>query len=153
MEQNGVLYLSSDESIFSDTNYRYKISPIDIAYVNKKGTKITVITNLKQFAKDLMFDETILIKLIGKKLSAKSGQLKNTGDFYIQGEYPNEDIKNIVYGFIKTYLLCSLCDKPEVAIKCKKQKIKQTCKACGNNCYINNSDINIDCLLSKFVNK
>ena len=36
MEQQGKLYLTSDETVLFDTNYRYKISAIEIAHFTKK---------------------------------------------------------------------------------------------------------------------
>ena len=148
MEQNGKLYLTSDESVLFDNNYRYKISVIEISYVIKKGTKITIITNLDKFYKELLFDVNFLIHILGKKLSCKCG-LDKTNNYYLQGEYARQQITDILYNFIKTYLLCIVCDKPEVSIKYKNNKIKQKCRACGNNSYLENFDFDVLHLLSK----
>ncbi len=148
MEQNGKLYLTSDESVLFDTNYRYKISLIDISYKIKKGTKITIITNMDKFSKELLFDKDILIRILGKKLSCKSG-VDKTNNYYLQGEHSNEQINEILYGFIKEYLLCTMCDKPEVNISYKKNQIKQKCRACGNKSYLENCDIDTVHILSK----
>lgn len=143
MEANGKLYLTSEESVLFDTNYRYKISCIEISHINKKGTRITILTNLDKFCKELMFDKDVIIRILGKKLSCKSGIDKTTNNYYLQGEYNIQHIKYILYEFIKKYLLCSNCDKPEVNIKSKNDKIKQKCKACGHNDYIENVDSEI----------
>lgn len=148
MEQNGKLYLTSDESVLFDTNYRYKISLIDISYKIKKGTKITIITNMDKFSKELLFDKDILIRILGKKLSCKSG-VDKTNNYYLQGEHSNEQINEILYGFIKEYLLCTMCNKPEVNISYKKNQIKQKCRACGNKSYLENCDIDTVHILSK----
>ena len=150
MEQNGRLYLTSDESVLFDTNYRYKISLIEIDYANRKGTKITILTNMDKFSKELMFDKNILIRILGKKLSCKSGIDKNN-IYYLQGEYSNEQVKRTLYSFIKEYLLCVTCNKPEVNIKYKKNKIKQKCRSCGNKSYLDNTDIDIVDILSKHL--
>lgn len=149
MEQNGKLYLTSDQSVLFDTNYRYKISVIEITHLIKKGTKITVLTNMDKFSKELIFDKNLLIRILGKKLSCKSGIDKTTNNYYLQGEFSSQQIKEILYGFIKDYLLCSTCDKPEVEIKCKNDKIKQKCKACGNNSYLSDCDIDIINIIPK----
>lgn len=151
MEQSGSLYLTSDESVLFDTNYRYKISIIEIAYLTKKGTKITIITNLDRFAKELIFDKDILLRILGKKLSCKSGLDKATNNYYLQGEYTSKQIKDILYPFIQNYLLCCSCDKPEVNIKYKRDKIKQKCKACGSKNYLEHCDLDIINVLSKCV--
>ncbi len=151
MEQNGKLYLTSDECVLFDTNYRYKISLIEISYMIKKGTKITILTNMDKFSKELLFDKNILIRILGKKLSCKSGIDKTDNYYYLQGEHSIEQIKEILYNFIKEYLLCTLCDKPEVNITYKKNQIKQKCRACGNKCYLENCDIDIVHILSRHV--
>jgi translation initiation factor 2 beta subunit (eIF-2beta)/eIF-5 len=65
---------------------------------------------------------------------------KTTNLNYLIGKYTEKEIKTIVYNFIQKYLLCVLCDKPEVILKYTNDKIKQKCKACGNKCFINNNN-------------
>lgn len=149
MEQNGKLYLTSDETVLFDNNYRYKCSVIEISYVIKKGTKITIITNLEKFSNEILFNSDFLIHILGKKLSCKCG-LDKTNNYYLQGEYSRQQITTILYDFIKTCLLCVVCDKPEVSIKHKNNKIKQKCRACGNNSYLENIDFDVLQLLSKY---
>lgn len=151
MEGNGKLYLTRDESVLFDTNYRYKISLIEISHTIKKGTKITVLTNVDKFSKELMFDKNILIRIIGKKLSCKSGFDKTNNYYYLQGDHSIEQVKEILYGFIKEYLLCIMCDKPEVNITYKNTQIKQKCRACGNKSYLTNGDVDIVRILSRYV--
>ena len=57
---------------------------------------------------------------------------------YLQGQYAIIQIKKIINEFIKKYLLCINCDKPEINLKYKNNKIKQKCRACGNNVYLEN---------------
>lgn len=136
MEHNNKLYLTSDENILFDNHYRYQIS------ILKKGTYITLLDNFEKFCDELIFDKKILIKIIGKRLSCKSG-IDKMGRYYLQGNYSIIQIKDIIHTFIQNYLLCINCDKPEVNLKYKNNKIKQKCKACGNNTYLNcNEDIN-----------
>ncbi len=149
MEQNGKLYLTSDENVLFDNNYRYKISKPEIIYVNKKGTNITILDNFDKFCTELIFDKTLLIKIIGKQLSCKTGIDKSTNKYYLQGTYTNEQIKNIIYDFIQKYLLCVNCDKPEIDLKYKKEKLKQKCRACGNNTYLQNHNPDIIHILEK----
>jgi translation initiation factor 2 beta subunit (eIF-2beta)/eIF-5 len=114
--------------------------------VLRMGIYITILDNFESFCDELMFDKKILIKIMGKMLSCKVGINKN-GDYYLQGEYPN--IKDIAYTFIQNYLLCIKCDKPEINLKCKNNKIKQKCRACGNNVYLENCKDEIIHILRK----
>ncbi len=149
MEQNGKLYLTSDDSVLLDNNYRYKISKLEITYANKKGTNISILDNFDKFCTELMFNKDLLIKIIGKQLSCKNGIDKSSNKYYLQGNYTNGQIKDIVYHFIKKYLLCISCDKPEVDLKYKNGKIKQKCRACGNNSYLENCNEDIVRILDK----
>lgn len=137
MEHNNRLYLTSDNSVLFDDHYRYQMSTLQISLALKKGTYITIIDNYNDFCDELIFDKNLLIKVIGKSLSCKSGIDKHN-NAYLQGQYAFQDIKNIVYSFIQNYLLCINCDKPEIRLKYKNNKIKQKCRACGNNSYLDN---------------
>jgi len=137
MEHNNKLYLTSDNSVLFDDHYRYQMSTLQISLALKKGTYITIIDNYNDFCDELIFDKNLLIKVIGKSLSCKSGIDKHN-NAYLQGQYAFQDIKNIVYSFIQNYLLCINCDKPEIRLKYKNNKIKQKCRACGNNSYLDN---------------
>jgi translation initiation factor 2 beta subunit (eIF-2beta)/eIF-5 len=139
MENQNQLYLTSDETVLLDPNYRYKICKLNYSYCVKKGTTITILENIETFSKELEVDQNLLINLIKKSLSVKIGLDKNTAKYYLQGKYAPQLINEIVYKFIKKCLLCCICDKPEVLIKHKKERLQQKCKACGNKDYL------IDC--------
>ena len=149
MEQNGKLYLTSDETVLFDNNYRYIISILEISHVIKKGTPITILENIHSFCNQLLFDKNILLKIIGKQLSCKCAVDKNTQKYYLQGQYTLPQIKYVVYEFIQKYLLCINCDKPEVNLKYKNTNIKQKCRACGSNVYLENCNENIVNILQK----
>jgi translation initiation factor 5 len=136
MEANNHVYLTSDETVLFDANYRYKIRCLEYAFALKKGTQITILTNLTEFATQLQYQVTVLIKIIGKKLSCKTGIDKSTNQYYLQGLYTPNQVNKIIYDFIKSYLLCSQCDKPEVILTTNKGVCKQKCKACGYKGYI-----------------
>lgn len=137
MENNNKLYLTSDESVLFDNHYRYQISTIQSSRILKKGTYITILDNFDTFCNELIFDPRLLIKIIGKILSCKSGINKNR-QYYLQGQYDDTQIKEVTYEFIQNYLLCANCNKPEINLKYKNGKIKQKCKACGNKVYLEN---------------
>ena len=67
MESNNKIYLTSDENVLLDVNYRYKIPKLTYKFIVKKGTTITIINDFEQFCKNINFDNKILIKYLGKK--------------------------------------------------------------------------------------
>lgn len=133
MESSGRLYLTSDESVLFDFNYRYKIVIPYFRFEKRNGKTITVFVNLDEFSNQLEFDKVKLMRVIGILMSCKSGFYTNENKGktnksfgYLLGEYSDEDLKKIIYGFIKTYILCHQCDKPELIFLYSIE-----CKACG----------------------
>lgn len=155
MEHHNKLYLTSNEEVLFDSNYRYQIAPLEIASVVKKGTRITQLLNFDKFVKDLQFPAPeFLLRFVGKKLSCKSGVDKHNMH-YLQGMYSASQVKDVVYAFIITYLLCERCDKPEVAIcssKSNRDAVKKTCRACGH-CQYQSSDADVTELVKKYANR
>ncbi len=137
MEHNNKLYLTKNKEILKDNNYRYIISNIEIIHILKKNKYITILDNFNSFCDELLFDKNIFIKIISKILSCKTG-INDMNKYFLQGKYTDEQIKNTIYMFIQKYLLCIACDKPEVFIKYKNNKINQKCNACGNITYLDN---------------
>jgi translation initiation factor 2 beta subunit (eIF-2beta)/eIF-5 len=144
MEQQNKVYLTSDEAVLFDPNYRYQICTLSYKYIVQKGKNITVLENFSKFCQQLQFNSDTLIQIIGSQLSCKSGINKMCNLYYLQGKFEADFVNNVVYKFIKDVLLCKLCDKPEVILKIKNNQIKQKCKACGNNCYLQNTNDKIN---------
>ena len=140
MESNNKIYLTSDENVLLDVNYRYKIPKLTYKFIVKKGTTITIINDFEQFCKNINFDNKILIKYLGKKLSVKTSYDDNLKSYFLQSKIEFNDVNNVIYNFIKKYLLCVLCDKPEITLKNKNNNLQQKCNACGNSCYLGDND-------------
>jgi translation initiation factor 5 len=152
MEQGNKLYLTSDENVMYDPNYRYVIPAPVYEYINSKGTKITTLTNFETFCELLHFNKDVLIKILGKKLSCKTGVHKTTNVYYLQGYFDRETLNQILYDFIQQYLLCNSCDKPEVDMKFKSKGLRQCCRACGYKGYVEANEL-IDTILHKNKDK
>lgn len=134
MLANNKLYLCSNEATTFDPYYRYRVDPPIYEIHNKKGTDVTCFTNSISFAKSIQFDHNTLIRAIGTELSCKSTINDNYATF--QGIHDRTKINNIICNIIQDYLLCQLCDRPEVILYKKKHKLKQACRACGEKNYI-----------------
>jgi|688.fasta_scaffold1026385_1 translation initiation factor 5 len=136
MLSNNKMYLCSDESITYDTNYRYKIDAPLFEVKKKKGANITCFINSETFATAIEIDHLLLIKLIGSELSCQSIIDKDLKCGVFKGLFDVNQINSIICNIIQGYLLCQICDKPEVILYKKKHKLRQQCKACGEKNYI-----------------
>jgi translation initiation factor 2 beta subunit (eIF-2beta)/eIF-5 len=147
MEQSGKIYMCSDESTLFDQNYRYQVNIPVFDTINQKGTDITLFINSDKFAKSIQINEETLVKILATKLSCQGGIEKHLKVGYFKGKYAHGQITSHICGFIRTYLLCKSCDRPEVIIQLKKKKLRQTCAACGaktfieDNCFDKTYDI------------
>lgn len=151
MECRNRLYLTSNEAVLLDSNYRYQVSPLEIGSVVKKGTRVTQLINFKAFVKELEFPSAeLLLRVLGKKLSCKSG-VDKSNMYYLQGVYSPSQVKEVVNLFIVRYLLCENCDKPEVSIgrsKSNRDAVKKVCRACGH-CQYETEDADVAELVKK----
>jgi translation initiation factor 5 len=133
MQNEDCLYLTCDESVLFDLNYRYKICLPDFTVTMKKGKPITIFNNLNSFSEQLRFDAELLLKVVSIGLSCQCGVTKETGEAFLKGCYESEDIIKIICAFIQKYLLCKACDKPEIKLLSNKGIIEYTCDGCGND--------------------
>lgn len=137
METNKYIYLTNDELVLYDPGYRYKVNKPIFNYGIKKGTHITIFENSNDFAKSIHIEYNILCRIISINLSCGYKIDKATNNIYFIGRFESTQIIEIICRFIRNYLLCIICGLPEVELKNKNSKIKQRCKCCGNNSYIN----------------
>ena len=136
MLSNNKTYLCSDESVTYDPNYRYKIDAPLYEATKKKGANITCFTNSESFASAIEMDHLLLIKLIGSELSCQSSIDKDLKCGVFKVLFEVSQINSIISNIIQGFLLCQMCDKPEVILFKKKHKLRQQCKACGEKNYI-----------------
>ncbi|KXJ13317.1 eukaryotic translation initiation factor 5 [Exaiptasia diaphana] len=122
----------------TDQFYRYKMPKL-IAKVEGKGNGIkTVIVNMSDVAKALSRPPSYPTKYFGCELGAQT-QIDSKNERYIvNGAHQGEKLQEILDGFIEKFVLCSNCENPETVLKVdKKERIGQSCRACGHQGFIN----------------
>jgi len=129
MSSKQVRYVNIPRSIV-DQYYRYKMPEIE-AKVESRGNGIkTVIVNLADIAKALARPPEYVVRYIGYTL----GALVDTSTRYIvNGKHSEEDLANLLDGFIDKYVLCKSCGNPETVLSVSKDHstLRLKCKACG----------------------
>ena len=134
MISNSHFYLCSDLNTGLDFNYRYQVEMPIFSQSMKKGHPITKFDNYKSFSSSMLFNEQLLVKLIGIKLSCQTGIDDNFAFF--KGTYRSEQIIEIIKSIVIEYILCKNCDRPEVELSVRKNQLYHKCKACGTKYYI-----------------
>lgn len=115
----------------NDPHFRYKM-PMITAKVEGSGNGIkTVCTNIAAVSKSLGRPPAYAIKYFGSELGANV-KIDQANDMYIiNGQHDAEKLLNLLYGFIKRFVLCSKCSNPETNLSIEKKSIGQKCLACG----------------------
>lgn len=122
----------------TDQFYRYKMPKL-LAKVEGKGNGIkTVIVNMVDIAKALQRPPSYPTKYFGCELGAQTQiDLKNER-YIVNGSHDADKLQDILDGFIEKFVLCPDCDNPEtvLVVETRKERIGQSCKACGYNGFI-----------------
>jgi len=92
------------------------------------GTK-TVISNFKEIAQRLNRNPNHLLKFISREL-ATSGSLEDSRAS-MQGRFTKEAIDELVVRYIKAYVLCGSCNKPDTKLVREVRLTFILCEVCG----------------------
>mgnify|MGYP001580169912 FL=1 len=93
-----------------------------------EGTK-TILTNLQQISSYLRRDQGHLLKFLLKVL-ATSGSIKN-GKVILMRQLPSQKINEKIEDYVKEFVSCRQCNKPDTEIIKEKGFLFIHCLACG----------------------
>ena len=112
-----------------DPHYRYKMPKLTTKVEGSGNGIKTVITNMAAVAKALGRPPSYPTKYFGCELGA---QVTINNDCYVvNGSHDPENLLNLLYAFIRKFVLCSKCNNPETTLSVSGQIIRQKCIACG----------------------
>jgi len=109
----------------SSSGERFEIPKIE---GHLEGTK-TVLTNIPQIASYIRRDESHFIKFLLKEL-ATSGTMKNSV-LVLQRKINSQKINEKIHDYVKEFVLCRQCQKPDTELIKDKEFIFIHCLACG----------------------
>ncbi len=117
-----------------DPHYRYKMPKLTTKIEGSGNGIKTVLTNMSAVAKALGRPPSYPTKYFGCELGA---QVTTSNEFIVNGSHDPEKLLNLLYGFIRRFVLCTKCNNPETLLTVAKDNIKQKCIACGYETTIN----------------
>ena len=117
----------------SDLYYRYKMPHLCLKEEGKGNGLKTLISNATEVSKSLNRPIPYIIKYMGYTLGTQTQCDFRNQRFSINGLHQSKDLQRIMTSFIDKYVLCSKCGNPETEFTIKKNKVLQTCKACGSH--------------------
>jgi len=91
--------------------------------------KQTIWKNFSKAAKDLKRDESQLYKFVMREISTSSAII--SGTLVLNGVFNNYKMNELLTKYIKNFVLCSACKKPDTEIVVHEGVKVMRCTACG----------------------
>ena len=122
----------AEDKISKETNNdtRFKI-PEPKIFVQGKNT---MIKNFSDIADFLDRDEKHLLKFLSKQLAA-SGETSGKMASFL-GKFRKEQIDKKIKLYLKEYVFCPVCGKPDTKLVKESGVIKMKCEACGSKRFV-----------------
>ena len=104
---------------------RYHIPEIESQVQGNK----TIIKRFKQLCKALRREPEHVMKFFNRELASKAES--KGSDAIFTGKFRNEFLNQKLQAYVKTFLLCEQCGKPDTKLKKQDNITYKTCEACG----------------------
>lgn len=109
----------------SKTTTRFEIPSVKGSIQGKK----TIVTNLTQIANKLGRELRHLVKFLSKELATTSNIEQNSVNFV--GKFGSKSLNEKLDKYVKEFVLCSQCGKPDTKIIKDRNITFKRCEACG----------------------
>ena len=120
-----LLYLKKIINLFNmnlDETLNKKIDNLNIKTQGKPGNMTTYFLNSEDIAGKINRDSKLFGKYISTSLSCPSGVDKEKKCLTFKGTYTFEQIYKYFMEFVQVYVLCPICDYPEIKLYNQKPK-------------------------------
>ncbi|MFX0042321.1 MAG: translation initiation factor IF-2 subunit beta [Candidatus Hodarchaeota archaeon] len=104
---------------------RFEIPKVEIRIESKN----TFITNLNKILNTLNRDKKHFMGIFLKK-AGTMGEIRGQ-QLFLKGQYKEQVLNRLIENYTKTYVLCSICNKPDTQIQREGKKFYLKCTACG----------------------
>ena len=117
----------------NDPYYRYKM-PILVTNKTGRGNGChTILLNLEDVTESFNHPASVVFKYMGSALGANTNESK----WSINGHYEDSELIDVLYQYIKAFVICPSCGIPEllptVEGKKKNKRLTMSCSACGHS--------------------
>lgn len=101
--------------------------PSIVSFVEGSKTKVS---NLNEIAKKLSREEDHIIKYISKRLATQASRV---GDkIVLKGIFSREQLNVMIDQYMKEYVICPTCKRPDTKLVKEKDLLYLVCMACGS---------------------
>ena len=92
-------------------------------------SKNTYITNFNKIINTLNRDKKHFFRIFLQK-AGTMGEIRGN-QLFLKGRYKEQVLNRLIEIYTKTYVLCSVCNKPDTVIQRESKKLYLKCAACG----------------------
>jgi len=107
------------------TGNRFAIPQVKLFYEGNR----TIIQNWKELEDTLRRDGSHILKVLTREL-ATAGTISGLRAF-LQGKFPTSQIDRTIERYVKDYVVCPACKRPDTEIVKKDKLAFLVCHACG----------------------
>lgn len=94
----------------------------------------TQITNFSDISSALARDPKHLLKFLSKQLAAQGNLEKGRASFL--GKFSGSQIESKIKQYLKDYVFCPVCGKPDTKLVDEEGVTKMKCEACGSKRFV-----------------
>ena len=117
----------------NDPYYRYKMPELCSLKTGRGNGCHTVLENLSDVTESFNHPGSIVLSYMGVVLGTNTTESK----WSISGHYTNDKLIEVLYQYIRSFVICPSCSIPEllpsVEGKKKNKKLTMSCSACGSS--------------------
>ncbi|MFW9828773.1 MAG: translation initiation factor IF-2 subunit beta [Candidatus Thorarchaeota archaeon] len=107
-----------------------KLSRFEIPKVELRiESRNTFITNFNKIISTLNRDKKHFLGIFLKK-AGTMGEIRGQ-NLFLKGQYKEQVLNRLIENYTRTYVLCSICNKPDTQIQREGKKVFLKCTACG----------------------
>jgi translation initiation factor 2 subunit 2 len=89
----------------------------------------TILTNFKDICDALNRDPRHVLKFFSKEMATAATMQRNRAIF--QGKFYNDTFERLIQRYIKEFVVCPVCTRPDTKIVKDKRFLFLVCEACG----------------------
>jgi translation initiation factor 2 subunit 2 len=104
---------------------RFEIPKVELRIESRN----TFITNFNKIINTLNRDKKHFTGIFLKK-AGTMGEIRGQ-QLFLKGQYKDQVLNKLIENYTKTYVLCSICNKPDTQIQREGKKLYLKCTACG----------------------
>ncbi|MFX0000856.1 MAG: translation initiation factor IF-2 subunit beta [Candidatus Hodarchaeota archaeon] len=104
---------------------RFEIPKVEIRIESRN----TFITNFNKIISTLNRDKKHFLGIFLKK-AGTMGEIRGQ-QLFLKGQYKDQVLNRLIENYTKTYVLCSICNKPDTQFQREGKKLYLKCTACG----------------------